>query len=274
MVTMRAYAAVMGARVRALIQYRAAALAGVATQVFWGFVRVMILEAFYRSTTAPQPMDFAQVAAYVWLGQALLATLPWNFDAEVRAMVRSGAVAYELLRPADLYGLWYARGLALRTAPAMLRVLPILLFAGLVLPAVGLSEWALHPPPSVAAGVAFAASMLAAVLLSASITTLLNVTLLWTLGADGVAAIIIAAVTVFGGLVIPLPLFPDWTQPILSALPFAGLMDTPFRLYTGDHSVTALPRLLAHQLGWTIAIALVGRALLSRGMRRIVIQGG
>ena len=62
-------------------------------------------------------MAFAQVASYVWLGQALLAMLPWNVDAEIRAMIRSGAVAYELCRPIDLYGLWFARALAQRTAP-------------------------------------------------------------------------------------------------------------------------------------------------------------
>ena len=28
-------------------------------------------------------------------------------------MMRTGAVAYELCRPLDLYGLWYARALAL-----------------------------------------------------------------------------------------------------------------------------------------------------------------
>ena len=271
---MHAYTAIMAARFRTLIQYRAAALAGMTTQVFWGFIRIMILEAFYRSTSAPQPMSFAAVAAYVWLGQALLATLPWNIDGEIRAMVRTGAVGHELLRPADVYGMWYARGLAWRTAPALLRSIPIVLFAGLLLPLIGLGEWRLQPPASVASALAFAVSLAAAVLLSGAITALLNITLLWSLGAEGVSFLIAAAVTIFAGLVVPLPLFPDWMQPVLSFMPFAGLMDTPFRLYTGDHPPARLPWLLAHQLAWTLVIALLGRYVLSRGLRRLVIQGG
>jgi ABC-2 type transport system permease protein len=273
---MRRYLAVMAMRFRALIQYRAAAIAGMTTQVFWGFIRIMILEAFYRSgrAGADQPMTFAQIAGYVWLSQALLATLPWNIDGEMRAMVRSGAVGYELLRPADVYGMWYARAVAWRTAPALLRSIPIVLLAGLVLPLIGLGEWRLAAPASLASAVCFALSMGAALLLSGAITTLLNITLLWTLGAEGVAILIAAAVTIFAGLVVPLPLFPDWSQPLLAALPFAGLMDTPFRLYSGDHPPAALPWLLAHQRGWTIAIVLLGRFILQRGLRRLVMQGG
>ena len=40
--SMRAYTAVMSARLREALQYRAAAVAGMVTQLFWGLIRVMI----------------------------------------------------------------------------------------------------------------------------------------------------------------------------------------------------------------------------------------
>ncbi len=51
-----AYCAILSARFRMLLQYRAAAFAGFVTQLFWGLIRVMIFSAFYRSSNAPQPM--------------------------------------------------------------------------------------------------------------------------------------------------------------------------------------------------------------------------
>jgi ABC-2 type transport system permease protein len=75
-------------------------------------------------------------------------------------------------------------------------------------------------------------------------------------------------------MIIPLPLFPDWAQPIVRALPFAGLVDLPFRVFTGHIPTSALLPVLTHQLFWTIALVLIGRQLLSRGLRRIVVQGG
>ena len=95
---MSAYLAVFQMRFLALLQYRAAAFAGFLTQVFWGFVRVMVLTAFYRSSAGPQPMELPDVVTYVWLGQALLMLLPFRPEPETQEMVRSGNVAYELLK--------------------------------------------------------------------------------------------------------------------------------------------------------------------------------
>ena len=106
---MSSYAAVMSANFRTLLQYRTAAVAGFTTQIFWGFIRVMIFEAFFRSSTADQPMTVDEVTTYIWLGQAFIALLPWNTDRELSTLIRSGLVGYELLRPVDLYNFWLAR---------------------------------------------------------------------------------------------------------------------------------------------------------------------
>ena len=89
--------------------------------MFWGVMLIMIYEGFYSSTSQAQPMALPQVISYVWLGQALLVLLPWNVDPEIRALVRSGAVAYELCRPVDLYNLWFVRALAWRTTESRRR---------------------------------------------------------------------------------------------------------------------------------------------------------
>ncbi len=263
---MRSYLAVLSARFRTLLQYRAAAAAGFATQLFWGLIRVMIMAAFYRSTTAAQPMTYPQVVTYVWLGQATLALLPWNVDREVAGLIRSGNVAYEMLRPVDLYAYWYMRSIAWRTAPAVLRALPMFIVAMLFL--------GLQPPASAASGGAWAAATVAAVLLSAAITNLVSVSMFWTISGEGIGMLLPAAATIFSGLIIPLPLFPDWAQPIIRLLPFRGLMDVPFRLYMGHIPPGQLLGVLAHQLGWTAALVMAGRWLLARGTRRLVVQGG
>ena len=93
------YVAVVSARYRMLLQYRAAAFAGLVTQLFWGAIRLMIFAAFYAASTTSQPMTMADIVAYVWLGQALLGLLPWNIDPDFTLKVRDGSVAYDLLRP-------------------------------------------------------------------------------------------------------------------------------------------------------------------------------
>jgi ABC-2 type transport system permease protein len=261
-----AYVAVFRARFATLLQYRAAAVSGLVTQVFWGFVRIMILGAFYRSAAGAHPMTHAECVTYVWLGQGLIMLLPWRAEPEVQRLVRTGDVAYELVRPVGVYRLWYARSLAARTAPTLLRVVPLYLLAILF--------FGMDLPASPAGGLAFAATLLGALLLATAITTVVTVCLLWTISGTGLTAILAASVWIFSGMTIPLPLFPDWAQPVLDLLPFRGLMDLPFRLYLGHLPASAAPGVLAHQLAWTGALVLFGRWLVGRGTRRLVVQGG
>ena len=109
---MISYRAIVSARFRTLLQYRAAALAGLGTQLFWGLIRVMIMEAFYLSSNSSQPMGIEDVITYIWLGQAFLGLQPWNMDPDLKTFIRSGGVSYELLRPLDLYANWYSRAIA------------------------------------------------------------------------------------------------------------------------------------------------------------------
>ena len=75
-------------------------------------------------------------------------------------------------------------------------------------------------------------------------------------------------------MIVPLPLFPDFLQPLLSVLPFRGMCDTPFRLFTGHIPAGQVTQVVLHQLAWTVGLILTGRVLLRRGLGRVVIQGG
>ena len=88
-------------------------------------LKLMILTAFYAQASVSQPISLAQAITFIWLGQALLALLPWNIDKELEAQVKNGNVSYELVRPINLYCLWYARAFAIRTVPTIMRCVPV-----------------------------------------------------------------------------------------------------------------------------------------------------
>ncbi len=267
---MRAYLSVVRLRFLLLLQYRVAAVAGISTQFFFGLLRVMVLDAFYRSSAATQPMTFAQTVTYIWLGQAMLGMLPWSGDREIQDLVRSGNVAYELCRPLDLYNLWFSRSVALRTAPTLMRAIPVFLAASLLMP----PEYRLQAPPTIAHGVAWLLSTCGAIVLSAALTNLFSIALLWTISGEGLIRMLPPVVTLLSGLVVPLSLFPGWLQPALRFLPFAGIVDTPFRFFTGNLAPAAVLPWLGHQLGWAVVLVIFGRYLVARGMKRVVVQGG
>jgi ABC-2 type transport system permease protein len=263
---MRGYFAIFKIRMKTLFQYRAAAFAGICTQLFWGLVFVMIFKAFYADSHVKEPLSLSQTITYIWVGQALLQLLPWKVDKEIGAQIRSGNIAYELIRPLDLYGLWYCRSIALLLAPTLLRALPIFVLGGLFL--------GLEAPISWSACLAFIAAAFLACFLSAAITTLVIVTLFWTLSGEGIERLLPHVTVVLSGNLVPLPLFPNWMQPFLSLQPFRGIIDIPCRLYMGVIPANEAPYYLGFQLVWIFIFVLLGKWLLHKATQQFVIQGG
>ena len=130
---MKKYLSFFRMRLTAGLQYRAAALAGMSTQFVWGAMEILLYRAFWLEHPERFPMGMEALAAYIWLQQAFLTLFAlWNWDFEVLESVKTGSVAYELLRPAGLYSMWMARALAGRLARAALRMVPVLLVSSLI----------------------------------------------------------------------------------------------------------------------------------------------
>lgn len=267
---MRAYIALFTARARTLLQYRMAALAGIATQWVFGFMMVSVLVAFYHFSTEPQPMTLAQTVTHTWLGQAMLGMLPWGIgDREMMESVRTGGVAYDLTRPLDLYTYWYARVLAARIVNTAMRAVPMFLIAMLLLPAPytmqaptwgGLAAWAL--------------ATFGALQLACTITLLMQSSLFWTVTGDGVTRLLPHFITFFSGMIIPLPLLPDWMQTFLRLQPFYGSMNGPSMLFCGVYAPSEVWWIFGLQMVWSLVFMLAGRGIVRKGIRRLTVAGG
>lgn len=271
----RPYVAAFASRFLQMLQYRTAALAGFVTQCWWGGIKVMVLAAFYGGASmAGAPMSLAQAITYSWLAQGLLALLPWLGDPEVAQAVRTGAVAYDRLRPVDAYALWFVRSAGWIAARVLPRLVLMAAFAAVALPLAGLGDWAWQPPSGVAAGVAFLASSVLALLLSTSMVMLLNIATAAALNERGINALAGPVVIVFSGNLLPLVLLPDAWQTALLLQPFAGVVDIPARLYFGLMSGPQALVGLGLQCFWIVVLVGFGHVAMGRTMRKLEVQGG
>lgn len=271
----RPYAAAFSSRFLQMLQYRSAALAGFVTQCWWGGIKVMVLAAFYAGGQGgATAMPLAHAITYTWIAQGLLALLPWGGDPEVAQAVRTGAVAYDRLRPVDAYAFWFARTAGWIAARVLPRVALMLGFSAIALPLAGHGEWGWQPPAGALAGALFAASLLLALWLSTALVMLLNVAATAALDARGINAFAVPAVVVLSGNLLPLALMPDAWQAALLVQPLAGLLDIPVRLYFGRLAGWDALGGLALQAFWVAALVTLGRVALARTLARLDIQGG
>lgn len=252
------------------LQYRIAAISGLSTQFFFGFVYVSVYVAFYESGSGNIPMPLDQLISYVWLGQALFALIyMWYKDKEIINMIRSGNIAYELARPQDLYFMWFSKLYGEKLAKVSLRFLPVILIS-LILP----KPFNLVLSSSLATTIIFIISLLFSSILVTSIILLYHVICLFTLDEKGVVNIFMVISDILSGLVIPIPFFPKYLQTIANYLPFRYVSDFPFRLYVGNISITDGITGIIIQMFWIIVILIIGKLLTDKALKKAVIQGG
>jgi ABC-2 type transport system permease protein len=230
----------------------------------------MVYSAFYGGHAAEPPMSLPQLTTYIWLQQAFLAFIAlWFRDNELFQLITTGNIAYELCRPSGLYGFWYAKLLAQRLSAATLRCFPILIAAGFLPPA-----YRLQAPPDLARFLLFLVVLLLGLLVLVAISMLLHISVFITLSPAG--SIILFGITgeFFAGMIIPIPLMPEWLQRVAYALPFRLAADFPFRVYNGHIPTEEAAAGIVIQLIWLGALIALGRFLMNRAMRRLVVQGG
>lgn len=270
MTHIRPYLALFKMKLIAGLQYRAAAWSGIATQFFWGFMLISIYLAFYRSGGAADSMPWPQLVSYLWLHQAFIAIIMlWWQDGELLSSIADGHVAYELCRPGDLFGLWYARLLAMRLANVSLRFGPIMVLAVLLPQAYRLSL-----PAGLGAFGLFLLSLALAALLNVAVSMFVYILTFITLSPVGARLLIGVASEFLMGSLIPIPLMPAWLQRALDFFPFRYMSDLPFRLWSGHIAGWDAAWQIAMQALWIVALVLLGRFCFGRVLKRVVIQGG
>ena len=252
------------------LQYRIAALAGIATQFAWGFMEIMVFRAFYRTDASSFPMTFSATASYIWLQQAFLALYAvWMMENEIFDSIVSGNIAYELCRPVNVYNMWYSRSTANRMSRALLRCFPILLVAALVPEPYGLGA-----PASPGHFVLFLITTFLGLTVTVSVNMLIYMLTFFTLSPQGLRIFFASTLEFFSGAVIPLPFFPEKMQKVLELLPFASMQNVALRIYSGSMSDAAMKQAIFLQVFWLAVVTAGGKLLYRMAERRITVQGG
>lgn len=267
---MKKYWSFFKMRLMAGLQYRAAALAGMSTQFVWGIMEILLYRAFWLEQPERFPMGMEALSSYIWLQQAFLCLFAlWNWETDILGAVRDGSVAYELLRPADLYSMWMARSIATRLSRAVLRMVPVILVSSLIPAPYGLR---LRISPG-AFGL-FLVSTALMVLVTCSYSLLVYAMTFYLTDPNGIMVLSVAAADLLGGAVVPLPFLPDGLRQIAALSPFGSMQNVPLRIFNGDIPLSDIPAVMGLQIFWIITLVTAGYLLTSSGLRRTVIAGG
>jgi ABC-2 type transport system permease protein len=263
---MRTYYEVARRSLRRYMAYRAANYAGTITNIFWGFLYSYLTVALFESRSEVGGFDMTDALAYVWLSQALLMfSQAWGWW-DIAESIRSGQVATDLTRPFDYYWYWLSHDVG--------RAVYYLLFRGVPVLVAGVALFGVRLTTDPLVWFAFLLSLVGAELVGFSFRFLVNLSTFWLLDHRGIGVVASIVTAFFSGAMVPNAFFPDWLRAVSDLLPFQSMVYLPNSLLLGKLTGAAVAGALLQQVGWFVALMLVGRALLAVATRRLVVQGG
>ena len=211
-------------------------------------------------------LSATDIVTYVTVSQALLMVIPQWGRVEVADTVRSGQIAVDLCRPMDYFAGFLSKRLGVSAYYILFRFLPLM--------AVGLAAGLLSPPSAWETLPAFLATVVMGAWIANSLLFLVDVSAFWLGSERGLRYLFLGAGNLFSGLILPLSFLPEEMQKVSLALPFEYTLYLPVEVYLGRLSGVALASAMTIQLAWVVGLTILCRAILSAGVRKLVIHGG
>ncbi|HRW04190.1 MAG TPA: ABC-2 family transporter protein [Caldilineaceae bacterium] len=246
--------------------YRAATLAGLATNFFFGLLRVAVMMALYGARTEVAGIDLQAAITYTGLAQAVIAYLSIFGWYDLMRSVNSGEVAADLLKPLSYFRYWLAVDLG--------RALVAFLLRGVTVMAVYALVFAITVPHSLLQWLALVAALVLGWLLSFAWRFLVNLAAFWSPNALGIGRFAFGIAWVLSGFFMPLRFFPTWAQTLCHLTPFPSMVNTTIEIYLGLLSGWGMVWALVVQCLWIGLLIAICHITLQAGVRRLVIQGG
>lgn len=264
------YGAVAAGGFRRYATYGTATAAGVFTNSVFGFILACTYVALWDERPGLGGYDQSQALTFIWVSQGLLAAVALmggGFQEEIQERVRTGDIAVDLYRPADLQMWWLAGDLG--------RAGFQLVGRGVVPLVAGALVFDLALPPDPLRWLLFLVSVFLGLLVSFALRYLLGLAAFWLMDGAGINMIATVVAMFFSGMLLPLSVFPGGFGEFVRVLPWAAMLQVPLDvlLAKGSGAGTAAGA-FGFQLAWALALLGLGRLLQSAATRKVVVQGG
>jgi ABC-2 type transport system permease protein len=247
--------------------YRAATFAGVFTNTVFGFIKAAILLAVYRERDVVGGFDAIDAVTFTFVSQGFLAVVgAFAGHLGLADRIQSGSIVTDLFRPVDLQWFELATDVGRAAFQLCVRAAVPLIVGGIALH--------LRIPSSPVVWAAFLLSLTIGLVVSFAIRFLVTTSTFWSLDYRAPSQMSVVITMFMSGFVVPVGFFPDWLETLARALPYVAFVQLPIEVFLEKHTGVELIPVVLTQLAWAVVLLALGRVVLARATRRMVVQGG
>ena len=223
-------------------------------------------KALYRQHSSAGGVDAESMLTYVILSSVLSVLLITNVERRIEQSVGKGTVATDMMKPVNLFGVYFAEDIGSIIALVFQNMLPILLIGSLMIKVPVMANLRDLPLFVVTVVQSFLINWLIAALFGMIAFTAVNI--------DALIQVKKHLLRLLSGSIIPIWFFPAGVAKVLSSLPFVYIYQLPLSIYIGKGDRIEQLAQMRIQSVWLLVLAGVFIFAQKQITRKVMVQGG
>ena len=181
--------------------------------------------ALYKGQGMVGDVDAESMLTYVVLSSVLSVLLITNVERRIEKSVEKGTVATDLMKPINLFGVYFAEDIGAVIALVFQNMLPILIIGSLMIRVPVMAD--VHDLPL------FLISVIESFLINWLIAALFGMIAFTAVNIDALIQVKKHLLRLLSGSIIPVWFFPAGVARVLESLPFVYIYQLPLSIYIG-----------------------------------------
>ena len=230
----------------------------IATAFFW--------KALFKNAESMGGVSVDTMLTYTVISSMISVVLITNVEWRITDSVQTGAIAIDLMRPVNIFLVFFAENLGSVTALFFQNLLPIFIIGSLFIK--------LPVPRSAYEFMLFLISLVLAFFINWYLSVIFGMFSFKVIEMSALIQVKKHLVRLLSGSMIPLWFFPNWLRSVLEILPFPYIYQLPLSIYVGHYTSESLVRGLIIQILWVMVLFLIETRLEKQAIKHVMVQGG
>ena len=222
--------------------------------------------ALYKGRGMVGDVDADSMLTYVVISSLLSVLLITNVERRIQTSVVKGTVATDMMKPVNIFGVYFAEDIGNIIALIFQNMLPILIIGALMIKVPRMADIRDLPLLIISVAESFLINWLIAALFGMIAFTAVNI--------DALIQVKKHLLRLLSGSIIPIWFFPQGVARVLQSLPFVYIYQLPLSIYIGRGDRAQHLGQMRIQSLWLVILAGLFFYAQNRAARKVMVQGG
>ena len=263
---LNAYLYVGTVQMQKALAYRFNVFSNIVLQCIVMFASAYFWRALYSEKSTVQGAGLEDMLTYTVISTMMFILLSIDVEGRVTQSIRKGTIATDIMKPADIYGIYLFEDIGNSIVYIFQNAIPVLIIACLFIQ--------IPKPHNAACLVLFLLTFVMGYIINWLFAAIFSMISFYVINTMYLREAKKHIIRLLSGSIIPLWFFPEWLQNILYLFPFTYIYQMPLDIYIGRCDTATIQRTIMVQLFWCVFLFIAFTYCKNRVLKKVMVQGG